>query len=125
MSENIDNKILKKRGRKPKNRLQNSTIIEEPIDSEKEVIIAYLPININEIDEYNIASIYPNPTSGILNIESSEYLKKIEVFNMLGSLVGVYGNEKQIDLSKLNIGLYVIRFTSENSIEQRRVEVGR
>ena len=54
-----------------------------------------------------------------------EYLKKIEVFNMLGSLVEVYGNEKQIDLSKLNIGLYLIRFTSENGVEQIRVEVSR
>jgi hypothetical protein len=44
---------------------------------------------------------------------------------MLGSLVEVYGNEKQLDLSKLNVGLYLIRFTSENAVDQRRVEVGR
>ena len=72
-----------------------------------------------------IINIYPNLASGIFNIEYSEYQKKIEVFNMLGSLVEVYGNEKQIDLSKLNAGLFLIRFTSENGVEQRRVEVSK
>ncbi|MFN6091090.1 MAG: T9SS type A sorting domain-containing protein [Bacteroidota bacterium] len=72
-----------------------------------------------------IINIHPNPTSGILNIESMEFLKKIEVFNILGSLVGVYENEKQIDISILNAELYLIRFTSESGVEQRRVEVSR
>ena len=72
-----------------------------------------------------IINIYPNPTSGIVNIESNEVLNKIEVFNMLGSLVEVYGNEKQIDLSNLKSGLYLLRFTSENDVEQRRVEVSK
>ena len=72
-----------------------------------------------------IINIYPNLASGIFNIEYSEYQKKIEVFNMLGVQVGVYGNENQIDLSKLNAGLYLIRFTSENGVEQRRVEVSK
>ncbi|MFN5346917.1 MAG: hypothetical protein ACK5B3_06815 [Bacteroidota bacterium] len=49
----------------------------------------------------------------------------MEVFNILGSLVGVYENEKQIDISILNAELYLIRFTSESGVEQRRVEVSR
>jgi len=44
-------KVLKKRGRKPKNKLPDVVQIkEEPIDSEKEVIIAYLPINLNDME---------------------------------------------------------------------------
>lgn len=45
-------KVLKKRGRKPKNKLID--IIpekEELIDTDKEVIITYLPINLNEIEQ--------------------------------------------------------------------------
>ena len=72
-----------------------------------------------------VTELYPNPTSGILHIETSKAIKKIEVFDVLGQLVLSYGNEKQIDLSKLNSGLYLIRFTSENGVEQRRVEVSR
>ena len=48
-------KILKKRGRKPKNKLPDVVSVkEDPIDSDKEVIIAYLPINLNEIEVKNI-----------------------------------------------------------------------
>jgi hypothetical protein len=72
-----------------------------------------------------VTELYPNPTSGILHIETSKAIKKIEVFDVLGQLVLSYGNEKQIDLSKLNSGLYLVRFTSENGVEQRRVEVKR
>ena len=72
-----------------------------------------------------IINLNPNPTTGLLNIESNEAIKQIEVFDMLGKLVLTYGNEKQIDLSNLNSGLYLIRFTSENGVEQRRVEVSR
>ena len=72
-----------------------------------------------------IITIHPNPTSGILNIESNELIKRIELFDMLGKLVMTYGNEKQIDISNLQSGLYLIRFTSENGVEQRRVEVSR
>ena len=45
-------KVLKKRGRKPKNKApENINIIEEEIDTEKEPIIAYSPINLNEIED--------------------------------------------------------------------------
>lgn len=48
-------KILKKRGRKPKNKLNEIIPVkEEIIDTEKEVIIAYLPINLNEMHNKNI-----------------------------------------------------------------------
>lgn len=73
----------------------------------------------------SITALYPNPTSGVLHIESAKVIRKIEVFDVLGQIVLSYGNEKQIDLSKLNSGLYLIRFTSENGVEQRRVEVNR
>jgi hypothetical protein len=70
-------------------------------------------------------TVFPNPTSGILNIESNELINRIELFDMLGKLVMTYGSEKQIDISNLQSGLYLIRFTSENGVEQRRVEVSR
>jgi uncharacterized protein (TIGR02145 family) len=72
-----------------------------------------------------VTELYPNPTSGLLNIQSNELIKRIELFDMLGKLVMTYGNERQIDISNLQSGLYLLRFTSENGVEQRRVEVNR
>jgi hypothetical protein len=52
MSDTGNIKVLKKRGRKPKNKLPEvSNIKEEPNDSEKEVIIAYLPITLNDVED--------------------------------------------------------------------------
>ena len=50
MSDQPYIKVLKKRGRKPKNKNVEPLVIknEEPVNSEIEVIIAYLPINLNE-----------------------------------------------------------------------------
>ncbi len=51
MSDQTQIKVLKKRGRKPKNKIVETVVVkEESIDSEKEVIITYLPININDLD---------------------------------------------------------------------------
>jgi len=71
MSEINGGKILKKRGRKPKNRIPDTIIVnDDPIDSEKEVIIAYLPININEIDEYTSSNIFIKSENQLYKNES-------------------------------------------------------
>lgn len=59
--------------------------------------------------------IYPNPAIGILNIETTENVKTIEVFNMIGQKVKSYENSKMIDISKLNSGVYFIKVNMENS----------
>ena len=51
MSDQLPIKVLKKRGRKPKNKIIEIILQkEEIIDTEKEVIIAYLPINLNDLE---------------------------------------------------------------------------
>ena len=51
MTDQAPIKILKKRGRKPKNKIVDMIVLkEESIDSEKEIIITYLPINVNDLE---------------------------------------------------------------------------
>jgi len=52
MADQTPIKVLKKRGRKPKNKINEIVIVkeEEYIDSEKEIIITYLPINIGDLE---------------------------------------------------------------------------
>jgi len=53
MSDQPFIKVLKKRGRKPKNKIFEVIIQKEDIiESDKEIIITYLPININDIDTH-------------------------------------------------------------------------
>ncbi len=95
-------KQLKKRGRKPKNKnIELNYIIEENIDSEKEVIIAYLPLKINEIEvnkyENDIENLFIK--SDVINTDNiteeniistidsdikinNKYLNKINIYNI-------------------------------------------
>ncbi|MCF8429083.1 MAG: T9SS type A sorting domain-containing protein [Bacteroidia bacterium] len=58
-------------------------------------------------------TIYPNPTSGIVTISSSQTIVNIEVFDVTGKVVYSQQNNKhqtnlEINLSALSNGIYFI-----------------
>jgi hypothetical protein len=59
-------------------------------------------------------SVYPSPTTGILNIESESTIIQIEVYNQLGQLVASNSNQNTIDISRVDAGLYFIKLKDEN-----------
>lgn len=62
--------------------------------------------------------IHPNPTTGILNFESSGTIKSVEVYNSVGQKIKTFGNARQIDISLLNSGLYFIKVNMDNQISK-------
>lgn len=71
-----------------------------------------LSIQENLLEEKN--KIYPNPVKDILNIQSDEEVKIVEVYNSLGQKV-IIGNKKQVDVSSLSKGVYVLRLENKYS----------
>lgn len=70
-------------------------------------------LSVNEYTIHNTIHIYPNPTDGILNIETEKTITGIEVYNIAGQLVynlNNYPNIVRINVSSLNYGLYFLRF---------------
>ena len=60
-------------------------------------------------------SVYPNPTSNFLNIETMDSVKNINLLNTLGQ--NVYeGNSKHINISNLSKGMYLLKIEFENNI---------
>ncbi len=54
--------------------------------------------------------VYPNPVKGLLNLQTEETIEKLEVYSVTGTLVIQLQNpEKQIDVSHLKNGLYLIK----------------
>ncbi len=103
-------------------------------EQEFKLYITTGPVNINYIDvvdhkddptngifenAYNKhgISLYPNPTSGILNISSEELSlanAKIEVLDMTGvSILNTSGNS-EINVTSLDAGMYMLRVSTEN-----------
>ena len=75
-------------------------------------------------DEWNV---YPNPSTGVLYIVNSSSIKEasqIQVINSIGQTVleeTINNNFKNIDLSKLNNGVYFVKITSDKSSTVKRI----
>ena len=72
--------------------------------------------------ENSSLTLYPNPVQNILYItgdDSEDY--DVEVFSVLGQLVLSVVNVTQIEVGGFNSGLYLIKITSENSTQVKRI----
>lgn len=70
-------------------------------------------------------SVFPNPTSDILNVDvDNQEIKEIKIFNVLGKQVMVKSAKekslKNINISQLSVGMYVIQIrTNTNSFTRK------
>ena len=67
------------------------------------------------VDDFslNTVSIYPNPTTSVLNIKMDSNLKSATIYSILGKKV-LETTSNNINTSNLNSGLYLIKIASEN-----------
>jgi hypothetical protein len=79
------------------------------------------------IDDYEtkVFKAFPNPVADMLTIQGNLPIEQVEVFNQLGqSILTVKENalqNNQIDLGRLNSGVYFVEITSETKTETLRV----
>ena len=76
-------------------------------------------INSNNID--NNISIYPNPASSMLNIDSENIFTTIEVYNVSGQLIlektTANTNKYLLDIKQLEKGFYILKVYSKNAVK--------
>lgn len=72
-----------------------------------------VPSKVETVFENNVL-VYPNPMGDVLNIDSQEDTKEIKIFDILGKTVFHGINEKQINSSSFNKGIYIIQLTFNN-----------
>jgi hypothetical protein len=72
------------------------------------------PIGIEENYISINSKIYPNPTSGILNIETNDQILNIEIFDMTGKSCAQFQNINTVNLSFLPSGFYMIKIYTQN-----------
>ena len=84
--------------------------------SKDQIIVTVINcVGINEVKNEVSLQIYPNPTSGIFTIQSSEKNYTIEIINLLGEKIyssTINSNKSEIDLSKQPQGIYFIKMNS-------------
>ena len=70
--------------------------------------------------DLNNITIYPNPTTGMLHIDAVD-VQKVECYNQMGQLVGVYNNVNELNVSELSNGIYMLRITMPQGVTMRKV----
>ena len=67
------------------------------------------------------AALYPNPVNDILNIKMDSGIQSVEVFNLQGQKVKS-SNQKQINVSDLDAGIYMVRIQdTDNAIATKKI----
>ncbi len=65
-------------------------------------------------------SIFPNPTNGIINIETQEQIEKITILDISGKII-LETTNTEIDLSKQKTGTYFVKIETESDIFTEKI----
>ena len=97
------------------------------VTANQTISATFVPVNSTSgvASEYEI-SIFPNPTTGELKIESGELkVENIQLYDMLGKKVLEQKAEDvtlhQIDLSQLPAGVYFVKITTDNGVITKKI----
>ncbi len=80
--------------------------------------------NIHDNDNSDDTHFYPNPVKDMLYITSGESINRIEIVSLTGEVVladNVNHLEKQLNLSSLNDGLYIVILYCDEGIKTQRI----
>lgn len=102
----------------------------DPSFTESSMIIDYVKVYQNtslSTDEVfgSKFSVYPNPSSDVINIRTTERVDKVELYNTLGQSV-IRSNSfdgNQIDINSVKSGLYLLKIYSGNKTVTKKVIV--
>lgn len=106
----------------PNNTLRSAVIVE---DSQVETLPTFL-INEAETVYYDKVRLYPNPTSGIVNIitlDGVSQVKTISIYDVTGKLLKNYMNftENRLDLFGFNDGMYFLKIRTSLGLTTHKI----
>lgn len=77
-------------------------------------------------NEMNSIALYPNPTTGLINIQTKEKISSVSVYNSVGQKVSFNSLNKEntsIDISTLPSGIYLVEVSLNNNKVIKRYKV--
>lgn len=86
-----------------------------------EINLVYTELSSNQIINENEILVYPNPTSSLINLDSEIKIDKIEIIGIDGKNYQLNCIENQIDISKLNSGIYFLKIISSEKIIIKKI----
>jgi hypothetical protein len=84
-----------------------------------------LPVSVSDEEKNDLNfTIYPNPAKNIINIDAEDRIAKIEIYDINGQLL-IETFKKQIDVSRLQNGIYQIVLRKSNQIQTKSLIIMR
>ena len=81
--------------------------------------IAEIPAD-NAADEYCNISIFPNPASSYIRVNSND-VDRIEVYSLAGQMVASATGDNQMDISALTAGTYIVRIYTSQGVQAQKL----
>ncbi|KFC20338.1 hypothetical protein IO90_14315 [Chryseobacterium sp. FH1] len=75
----------------------------------------------DDLDKNNAISVYPNPVSDVLHLNSKNDVEQINIFNTVGQKVLSFKDSKSIDVSSLPAGVYIMNATSKGKTTTKKI----
>lgn len=88
--------------------------------------IQFPPLLVYEVDVEEVVAednvrVYPNPTTGVVNVDVEQSFDAT-VYNYQGQIVmKLYANERQIDLSGLAQGMYLLEIKTDDNVMVKKI----
>jgi len=74
------------------------------------------------INQYESIRVFPNPTNGIIRVESKKSIEELLIFNSLGEMLFQAGNiSNPIDVSHLTSGIYFLSARIDGEFRSRKI----
>ena len=88
------------------------------VDKTLTVISSSLAVNDN-VKKINL-SIYPNPTTDVLNVKTQDKIVEVSVFDVTGKAINTKLIDGKINVSQLLKGNYILRITTDKAVYQEK-----
>jgi len=88
------------------------------------VISIQSALSITDVEANTAIKLFPNPSSGIVNVVTQLPLDLVEVYTMSGQLVwkkALHTATGTLDLTSLAAGVYTVKISSGNSVETKKI----
>ena len=76
-------------------------------------------VSLNDVEEENNISFYPNPTSSEIIFTTN--IEQIEVMDLTGKRLMIFNHEKQINIEALPSGIYYLRLINDKKVTTKKV----
>lgn len=98
----------------------NGTFMMRPVMGDTSLFVGS-----HEVDMKAQIAIYPNPTKGVIYINSNEWFNPhtVELYSMEGLLIDRRGYSSTLDYSELSSGVYLLKVISDNNVATQKITI--